>query len=373
MENVEKVCQLENPLIWNAEKESIMVNACREMAVFHYEHSPVIKGIYDRRDFDPKSIQSPSDLSHIPTLGVHAMKYNLILSRPPEEAVLKLTSSGTKGMKTQIWFDENGLRRVQRMLDVLWSEEGLTSDTPTNFLMFSYDPKFAPDLGTAFTKKNQMRFAKQHNRVHYALTMNDKNEWEYNKHKVINVFKEYEDEGLPVRLHGMPAFIHEIVLELQAREERIQLPAESYMFTGGGWKASEDKKITREAFRAEVEEYLGIKADNQRDGFGMAEHSAPYIECKEHRFHVPAYNRVIVRDPKTMEPVQDGEVGLLEFVSPYNEMMPNLSILSTDLGYINPDPCPCGKNSPTFTVVGRGGLTKHKGCAITAAELVKRR
>ena len=39
--------------------------------------------------------------------------------------------------------------------------------------------------------------------------------WEYNKHKVINGFKEYVDEGLPVRLHGMPAFIHEIVLPLE--------------------------------------------------------------------------------------------------------------------------------------------------------------
>ena len=203
--------------------------------------------------------------------------------------------------------------------------------------------------------------------------MNEQGEWEYNKHKVINVLKEYEAEGLPVRLHGMPAFIFEIIQELSDREEKIALPADSFMFTGGGWKASEDKQITREAFRELVANKLGIIPDNQRDGFGMAEHSAPYIECSHHRFHIPVYNRVVVRDPRTMAALPEGETGLLEFISPYNEMMPNLSILSTDLGYIEPKPCSCGKNSPTFMVVGRGGLTKHKGCAITAAELVKRR
>lgn len=373
MEFTDKICQIRDPLDWTPDKVEIMVQACREMATFHFEHSPIIKGLYKARNFDPRSITSKSNIADIPSLGVHAMKYNLVLSMPEDKAVLKLTSSGTKGMKTQIWFDENGLRRVQRMLDVLWEQEGLISDTPTNFVMFSYNPKYAPDLGTAFTKKNQMRFAKQQNKVHYVLDMNEKGEWEFNKHRAINVLKEFQDEGLPVRLHGMPGFIHEIILELQAREEKIKLPPNSYMFTGGGWKAAEDKKVSRSEFRQEVEAVLGIIADNQRDGFGMAEHSAPYIECSHHSFHIPVYNRIIVRDPRDMKPLPDGETGLLEFVSPYNEMMPNLAILSTDLGYINTTACTCGRNSPTFTVVGRGGLTKHKGCAITASELVKRR
>lgn len=373
MQHVDNVCQIQDPLQWSQEKVAEMVAACQEMATFHYQSSPVIRGLYDRRKFKPDHIKVEEDITKIPPLGVHAMKYNLLLSMPADKAVLKLTSSGTKGMKTQIWFDENGLRRVQRMLDVLWLQEGLISDEPTNFMMFSYDPKFAPDLGTAFTKKNQMRFASQPKRVHYVLEMSSSGEWEYNKHKAISVLREYESEGLAVRLHGMPAFIHEIILELKARGECIQLPAGSYMFTGGGWKAAEDKAVTRKDFREEVFQYLGVKEQNQRDGFGMAEHSAPYIECAAHRFHIPIYNRVIIRDPRTMRSLAKGQVGLMEFVSPYNEMMPNLAILSTDLGALDIDPCPCGKNSPTFTVTGRGGLTKHKGCAISAAELVKRR
>src|SRR5262249_48648076 len=152
----------------------------------------------------------------------------------------------------------------------------------------------------------------------------------------------------------------------------IRLPPQSYMLTGGGWKAAEDKSITREKFRDLVHERLGIPPANMRDGFGMAEHSAPYIECTHHRFHIPVYNRILVRDPVTEEVLPAGQIGVLEFITPFNAMMPTLAILSTDLGYIDPEPCPCGRQSPTFTLVGRGGLTKFKGCAITAGEIVRR-
>jgi phenylacetate-coenzyme A ligase PaaK-like adenylate-forming protein len=144
------------------------------------------------------------------------------------------------------------------------------------------------------------------------------------------------------------------------------------MVTGGGWKAAEDRKVSREDFREKVSRFLGIPIENIRDGYGMAEHSAPYIECRRHRFHVPVYNRVLTRDPVTLEVLAPGKTGLLELITPYNAMMPNLAILSTDLGFISPEECPCGASSPTFTLVGRGGLWKYKGCAIHAGEIVKR-
>ena len=117
---------------------------------------------------------------------------------------------------------------------------------------------------------------------------------------------------------------------------------------------------------------LGLPVENIRDGYGMAEHCAPYLECRRHRFHVPVYCRVYARDPVTLEVLRPGRPGLLELVTPWNAMMPNLAILSTDLGVVSPQRCPCGYNSPTFTLQGRGGLTKHKGCAIHAGEIVRR-
>jgi hypothetical protein len=81
---------------------------------------------------------------------------------------------------------------------------------------------------------------------------------------------------------------------------------------------------------------------------------------------------VQARDPETLAVLPPGRVGLLALFSPYNAMMPNLAILTTDLGHLDESACPCGDDAPTFTLVGRGGLVKHKGCALHASEIVRR-
>lgn len=364
----EKISRVADPQDWSAEKQGLMAEACREMARFHAVHNKEIRALYERRGFDPSSIEAEQDLASIPMVGVSAMKKFLLLSLPEEEAVLKLTSSGTRGQKTQIWFDAPSLDRVQAMLENQWKQEGLVSDRPTNYLMFVYDPEDAKDLGIAFSDKNQQRFAPVH-RTFYAVKKDAGGAWRFRRDEAIKTLREYAEEGKPARLFGIPSFFYET---LESMKEPVRLPEGSWMVTGGGWKAAEDKKVSREEFRRLASRMFGLPLENIRDGYGMAEHSAPYIDCRRHRFHVPAYNRVIARDPYTLAALPPGEPGLLELITPYNAMMPNLAILSTDMGLLDKEPCECGRRSPTFTLLGRGGISKHKGCAIHAAEIVRR-
>lgn len=365
-----KVSGIKNPLDWTPEQNALMVEACREMAEFHCLNSPDIAFLYKKANFDPRSITTEEDLKRIPFVGVAAMKHFLLTSRPADAAVLKLTSSGTRGQKTQIWFDQDSLDRVQSMMDVLWEQEGLISDIPTNYVNFIYDPEDAKDLGISFSVKNEQRFARPKS-SYFTVKKNARGAWEFQKEETIRRLRALAEEGSPVRLLGIPSFIYECCLALEG-ETPIRLPRHSLVMTGGGWKAAEDKSITRERFRAMVTERLGIPDEWIRDGYGMAEHSAPYEECRLHRFHIPVYNRVYARDPVTLEALPPGKTGLLEFITPFNAMMPNLAILSTDLGYLDEALCECGWKAPAFTLVGRGGLTKHKGCAITAGEIVNR-
>ncbi|MBI4402881.1 MAG: hypothetical protein HY537_01895, partial [Deltaproteobacteria bacterium] len=174
----EKICRIENPLNWTHERTAQMVDACREMAVFHYENCPEIRFIYDKVHFDPKSIAREQDLARIPSVGVTAMKYFALTSLPHSEAVLKLTSSGTRGQKTQIWFDRDSLDRVQMMLETLWKQLGKFSDIPTNYLMFVYDPEQAKDLGIAFSCKNDQRFAPPLETV-FVIKKNSHGTWQF--------------------------------------------------------------------------------------------------------------------------------------------------------------------------------------------------
>jgi phenylacetate-coenzyme A ligase PaaK-like adenylate-forming protein len=346
-----------------------MAKACHEIGAFHYENNADIKALYDRHGFRPAEVKSIG-LEKIPPLGVQAMKYFLFTTLPHEQAVLKLTSSGTRGQKTQIWFDQPSLDRAQSMLDGLWEQQGLKSAKPANYLMFIYDPAHAKDLGIAFSIANQQRFAPIAD-TYFAIRKNAEDQWYLDMAGVMAKLDQYSREDHGLRIHGIPSFIFEFIQNLRQLGRKFKFP-QGLILTGGGWKAAEDKKVSKEEFYRQVEDVLGIPHQHILDGYGMAEHSAPYMECSLHRFHIPAYCRLIIRDPRTMAVMPRGEPGLIELVSPFNTMMPNLAVLSTDVGFIDQDACPCGYTSPTFTLVGRGGLVKHRGCAITAAEIVKR-
>lgn len=47
-----------------------------------------------------------------------------------------------------------------------------------------------------------------------------------------------------------------------------------------------------------------------------------YCDCKNNHFHVPVYGRVLIRDTKTLKPVQNGTPGLLNLITPLVGSMP---------------------------------------------------
>lgn len=368
----EALCLLKNPLDESASAEALLLSSCQEMAQHHRASSPVIDRIYSRYQFQADSLASTKDLWQLPHIGVSAMKAHLLTSLPHDRAVLKLTSSGTKGQKTQIWFDQESLRRVQSMLDGIWNQEGFVSTTPVNYLMMIYDPGQATDLGTAFTRKNHQRFAPIA-REHYAVVKNQEGDWYFRSEETLRSLEEYAEDGKPLRILGLPVFIHELVELLEKMGKKFKFPADSLVMTGGGWKSAENRSIPKAEFRARIHERTGIPVERIRDGYGMAEHSAPYMECSQHSFHVPSFNRIFILDPVSLKPLPPGEPGLMKLVTSYNAMMPNLSILSTDIGVLGDAPCSCGHTTPTFQVVGRGGISKHRGCALHASDILRKK
>ncbi len=366
-----RLSDISEPLTWNEEKSELMLEACRVSAQYHYENNKSIRFLYDRMGFKPSDLQKESDFGKLPALSVYAMKHHLLLSMEESKAVLKMTSSGTSGQKTWAWMDQESLDRGQKMLRSLWNQEGLISAAETNYMLFVYNQSQAKDLGVAFSAKNRTQFAPPH-RIEYAINQNPSGDWEFQKSKVLENLLQFIEEKKPVRVLGITGFIYEFIQELKDKKTRLELPKGSFLFTTGGWKAAEAKKVDRSVFQKEASEYFGIQLQNIRDGYGMAEHGAPYWQCKDHHFHVPAYARILSLDPVTLTEKEPGEPGLLKLITPFNRMMPNLAILSTDLGRLITEPCSCGWNSPRFEILGRAGLSKNKGCAIQADEIVKR-
>ncbi len=355
----------------SSEHDAAFLAAMREALSWHLEHHATYRELCRQADFGLEDLQTIADVPRVPHVFVNVFKTHELLSIDRSEVALNLTSSGTTGQKSQIFFDRASLARGLAMVDRAHEEMGLyRPDLPTNYVIFAYDPNEAKNVGTAYTDSNITKFAPK-KRSYHALRWDEAAAaFTFREAETLAVIQSYAEEGLPVRFLGFPAFLHRLLSRLKAEGKRYELGPDSYVMTGGGWKKSESERIDFEDFLAEVEDVLGIPGGNVRDGYGMVEHGVPYLQCEHHRFHVPTFARAYAREVGTLEVLPPGEVGFLHLVTPYNLAMPALSLLTSDLATIETD-CPCGRETPTISLQGRAGTRKNKGCAISAAQLLK--
>jgi len=367
---INELVNLDQPLEHSDTRDKIFTNAMREAAEFQIEYQPAYAAYCKMLGFFPKMLRSITDIPKTPPIIANVFKRHKLLTLPEEDMVLHLQSSGTtRGERSHFFVDDASLVRLQKMLETLFQTLGYISDEPTNYLIFTYDPEEASDLGTAWTYKNLRRFAPA-NRVVYAIKKNFKGEFEFRKDIVLQTLEEFKKEGLNIRIMGIPSFMYEIFHEQEWKDiPKFNFGDKAKVITGGGWKSYAEKEIPKEKFIHYFSDLLGIPQQNVRDTFGSIEHAAPYLECELHEFHIPTYSRVYARDPKTLMILPYGVPGLLNFVSPYLASMPTISILSMDTGIVE-ESGNCGRKGPIFRLTGRAGITKHIGCAITASQML---
>lgn len=96
-----------------------------------------------------------------------------------------------------------------------------------------------------------------------------------------------------------------------------------------------------------------------------------YTDCPNHRFHIPVYSRVLIRDCDTLEPLPFGEVGLVNLITPMICATPILSVMTDDLGVLRDGAeCGCGIRSPYLEIIGRVAPDSIRTCAAGASQLL---
>jgi hypothetical protein len=241
----------------------------------------------------------------------------------------------------------------------------MTSDDEVNYLCFTYDPAVATNLGTAFTDELLTSFTKKRE-VYYAIQWDaEKADFRLNVEGVLDALSRFSKAGVPARILGFPAHLYKIVKD---HDVRLTMPRGSWIQTGGGWKGFVNEEVPKSRFRAFMAERLGIPESNIRDMFGMVEHGIPYCDCSHGRLHIPNYARVFIRSPRDLSRVADGQPGLIHFLCSYVSSYPSISLLTTDYGSLGS--CDCGLGGKTLEIIGRAGVHKHKGCALTASKLL---
>lgn len=342
----------------------------REITAWHMENSLFYRKLAELENFTPAKIKTKADLAKIPAVLAHFFKEHEVLSVPREDVALHLTSSGTTGQKSQVFFDNWSIKAPQTMLDRIFEHYGwVTPDQKVNYLLYTYETEEGSKLGTAYTDHYLCKYAPA-DEVSIALRLQGDGSHNFDFSGVLAALRRFETAGLPVRIFGFPAFLAETLERMDKLGLTLKLHPESLVFLGGGWKGKASKAIPKKELYAQATRVLGIPDVRLRDGFGSVEHCIPYVECAEHEFHIPVWSEVIIRDVKTLEPIKDG-VGFLSFVSPYMTSMPAHAVVMGDLASLHAN-CPCGNTRPFFRLQGRAGTTQNKSCAIAAAEILGR-
>ena len=135
----------------------------------------------------------------------------------------------------------------------------------------------------------------------------------------------------------------------------------------GGWKKLKDKAVTKEQFNLLLSDKLGISESHVVDFYGMTEQlGTVYPDCEYGFKHVPLYSELIVRDFNTLDLVKQGEIGLMQFISPIPHSYPGISLLSDDVGRIvGVDTCQCGRKGKYFVFEKRSEKAEVRGCGDT--------
>jgi len=350
--------------------DAVFLRAMKENIAQHRRKCPEYDEILAGFDFTLQQINTMADICKIPPLPTSLLKNTTLLSKPYKKLLIKTTSSGTSGTKTLSGFDLGSALCGLKMAIKTFRRHKLLTLKRTNYLVLGYAPSKLDQSATTKALKAVMLLAPKA-KAEYALVVRD-GKYEINIEGLIAAIQKYAKSKRPVRIIGFPAFLKMFLDELAERGIKLKLPQKSKVLLGGGWKGMFMEQVSKEELFSLAQNTLGINPENCKDHFSTAEHPINYIACKNHRFHVPVFARVLIRDVNTLAPVPYGTAGLLNLISPILSSAPYGSIITDDIAVMRDGAdCGCGNSAPYFDLAGRVGLASVKTCAQAASEFLK--
>ena len=161
--------------------------------------------------------------------------------------------------------------------------------------------------------------------------------------------------------------IYQFLILNRNPNEIFDLPEGSKIIHFGGWKKMYEKRILKTTFNDFLVKMFKININDILDIYGFTEQlGTVYPSIGNNGNKIPFYSNVIVRNPDTLQPVKDGEEGLLQFLSPLPNSYPGISLINDDIGRIVKRG---DSNNPSeFEVTKRPDKAEPRGCGDTLPE-----
>ncbi len=333
----------------------LFLQAVQRSLMFHQEHCKSYRTLLAAEKITAESIRGEASLHLIPAIPTVYYKHHTMFSTDKKKMKIRAFSSGTSGSRSFVGFDAETCHLAGMMLVRFFSWHRLVSFLPANYLILGIAPEKGQQIGAYKTLQGAMKLAPAAH-VEYVGSLTDK--------QLLQVLKRYEREKLPVRILGFPAFLDMLLDMIDRNGSHFNLSKRSKILIGGGYKTQKAAVHDEKQRNKRIHTSLGISRSQCNEFFSAVEHPIPYWKCQAGHFHVPIYSRVIVRDSKTLKPVDFGQPGLLNLITPLVQSMPLISVVTDDFAAAYPGgTCKCGNPAPYFKWLGRAGVDDIRTCA----------
>ena len=299
--------------------EALQLERLQALVKRVYQKIPFYKESFDKAGVNPEDIKSLADLTKLPFTVKQDMRdaYPFGLFAVPRKDVVRVhCSSGTTGTATVVGYTQKDLENWGDCFARALYSAGCGPDS-TLQIAYGYG-LFTGGLGahnggeragctvlpmSTGNTKRQVRLMKDFDVDCLCCTPS----------YALNIAEVAQEEGYDV--HEFP--IHAGILGAEPCSE---------------------------ATRAEIEQKMGIQV---YDIYGLSEVMGPGVACeceKQHGLHVCEDQFIIeILDPKTLQPVPDGEWGEVVFTTLCKECSPLVRYRTRDISRILVGECECGR------------------------------
>lgn len=362
-----KIDQLlsEHPFILKKEiKEKKILEILRLQIKHHIKKCKDYRKWYIKSNFiDPGKIKKFQDVPYIPSKvfkKIHLksnMKNNKIIS----------SSGSSNSSKSSIFLDSTTSSFQKKSLSKILSN--IYANKRQKFFIVDLEPteNFQQDIISARYAGMSGYLLAAKSKI-YLLEKKSNNKILLNKKKLLLLKNIIKSE--PVTIIGYTYMLWEYLMNNSDNNlNKIKTHPETKIIHFGGWKKLENKKVTKETFISKIKECFNIKINSILDIFGFSEQlGSIYISKGKEGCDINSYSHILIRDPKTLEVVKDGQKGFMQFLSILPTSYPGFSILNDDIGYISKRKIINKTEYIQFKVNTRLDKLEARGCGDTLPE-----
>lgn len=342
-----------------ADKTAVLLELLRELLDYSGEKS---KGVQNYLRQWPVDFRLSRTIADLPFLPVGLLKAEPPLSLVETRQIkITLTSSSTTGQRpSRVVLDAPTALRMTKGVAVIIRDFIGADRRPYLVVDVPDSTRSGVELGARGAAIRALQpFA---NVVEYGLTSGSQGELTLELDKVLEFARSWRQGAALV--YGFTFILWKyLVKPLLAAGISLDMP-NIHVLHSGGWKRLEEEAVEKPEFNAAVAKVFGCSPPRVIDFYGMVENvGIVYPDCPEGNKHVPRFGEVIVRNPLSLQPVVEGELGILQACSALPTSFPGQLLLTEDLAQVMMyDGCPCGRRGIGFRFAGRVPKAELRGC-----------